>query len=62
MHNLGHPPRRLVMLHLDGSDAVLPSPGDRVVTMAVAREALDGASGATGDPAPGSTTSPRSAT
>jgi folate-binding protein YgfZ len=37
VHNLGHPPRRLVLLHLDGSDAVLPaagaevSLGDRVV-------------------------------
>ncbi|RFA07251.1 folate-binding protein YgfZ [Subtercola boreus] len=31
VHNLGHPPRRLVMLHLDGSDAVLPSPGDEVL-------------------------------
>jgi folate-binding protein YgfZ len=31
VHNLGHPPRRLVMLHLDGSDAVLPSRGDEVV-------------------------------
>jgi folate-binding protein YgfZ len=28
VHNLGHPPRRLVMLHLDGSDAVLPNRGD----------------------------------
>lgn len=28
VHNLGHPPRRLVMLHLDGSDAVLPGRGD----------------------------------
>ena len=27
VHNLGHPPRRLVFLHLDGSDAVLPEPG-----------------------------------
>lgn len=36
VHNLGHPPRRLVMLHLDGSDAVLPSRGDEVM--------LDGAS------------------
>ena len=27
VHNLGHPPRRLVMLHLDGSDALLPEPG-----------------------------------
>lgn len=31
VHNLGHPPRRLVMLHLDGSDAVLPVRGDLVV-------------------------------
>ncbi len=30
VHNLGHPPRRLVLLHLDGSDAVLPSEGDEV--------------------------------
>ncbi|MEO5922143.1 MAG: folate-binding protein [Pseudolysinimonas sp.] len=30
VHNLGHPPRRLVMLHLDGSDGVLPSAGDEV--------------------------------
>ena len=30
VHNLGHPPRRLVMLHLDGSDAVLPAHGDPV--------------------------------
>jgi tRNA-modifying protein YgfZ len=27
VHNLGHPPRRLVMLHLDGSDGVLPEAG-----------------------------------
>lgn len=27
VHNLGHPPRRLAALHLDGSDAVLPEPG-----------------------------------
>lgn len=27
VHNLGHPPRRLVYLQLDGSDAVLPEPG-----------------------------------
>ncbi|UWF78724.1 folate-binding protein YgfZ [Microbacterium sp. EF45047] len=31
VHNLGHPPRRLAALHLDGSDAVLPSPGDPVL-------------------------------
>ncbi|QWT23939.1 folate-binding protein [Subtercola sp. PAMC28395] len=33
VHNLGHPPRRLVMLHLDGSDAVLPAAGDAVVVL-----------------------------
>ncbi|WP_150307972.1 CAF17-like 4Fe-4S cluster assembly/insertion protein YgfZ [Planctomonas psychrotolerans] len=32
VHNLGKPPRRVVMLHLDGSDAVLPAPGS-VVSM-----------------------------
>jgi len=30
VHNLGHPPRRLVMLHLDGSEGVLPVHGDPV--------------------------------
>lgn len=30
VHNLGHPPRRLVMLHLDGSDGVLPVASDPV--------------------------------
>lgn len=30
VHNLGHPPRRLVSLQLDGSDAVLPEPGAEV--------------------------------
>lgn len=30
VHNLGRPPRRLVMLHLDGSDSVLPERGDAV--------------------------------
>lgn len=33
VHNLGHPPRRLVMLHLDGSDAVLPAHGDVVESL-----------------------------
>ena len=28
VHNLGHPPRRLVMLHLDGSEGVLPTADD----------------------------------
>lgn len=30
VHNLGHPPRRLTLLHLDGSDALLPAHGDLV--------------------------------
>jgi folate-binding protein YgfZ len=30
VHNLGHPPRRLVLLHLDGSADVLPGHGDEV--------------------------------
>ena len=30
VHNLGHPPRRLVLLHLDGSEGVLPSRGAEV--------------------------------
>ncbi|WP_250544009.1 YgfZ/GcvT domain-containing protein [Canibacter zhuwentaonis] len=30
VHNLGHPPRRLVFLHLDGSDAILPVAGDKI--------------------------------
>jgi hypothetical protein len=36
VHNLGHPPRRLVLLHLDGSENALPAHGDAVE--------LDGAS------------------
>jgi tRNA-modifying protein YgfZ len=31
VHNLGHPPRRLVLLHLDGSEDKLPGHGDQVV-------------------------------
>jgi tRNA-modifying protein YgfZ len=31
VHNLGRPPRRLVLLHLDGSDSELPVPGADVV-------------------------------
>ena len=31
VHNLGRPPRRLVLLHLDGSDSVLPEPGEPVL-------------------------------
>jgi len=30
VHNVGRPPRRLTLLHLDGSDAVLPEPGAAV--------------------------------
>lgn len=30
VHNLGHPPRRLVFLHLDGTENRLPAPGDPV--------------------------------
>ena len=30
VHNLGHPPRRLVLLHLDGSEGVIPAAGDEV--------------------------------
>lgn len=30
VHNLGHPPRRLVLLHLDGSDNRTVAPGDEV--------------------------------
>ncbi len=29
VHNLGRPPRRLVLLHLDGSESELPPPGSR---------------------------------
>jgi tRNA-modifying protein YgfZ len=36
VHNLGHPPRRLVLLHIDGSEDKLPGHGDLVL--------LDGAS------------------
>ena len=30
VHNLGHPPRRLVLLHLDGSAHVMPKPGTAI--------------------------------
>jgi folate-binding Fe-S cluster repair protein YgfZ len=30
VHNLGKPPRRLVLLHLDGMDEELPTAGDPV--------------------------------
>ena len=41
VQNLGRPPRRLVLLHLDGSDSELPATGDPVV--------LDGPRGRSGD-------------
>ena len=31
VHNLGRPPRRMVLLHLDGGDEELPEPGDPVL-------------------------------
>ncbi|MCU1672023.1 MAG: folate-binding protein YgfZ [Frankiales bacterium] len=31
VHNLGRPPRRLALLHLDGSDSELPAPGTPVL-------------------------------
>jgi folate-binding protein YgfZ len=40
--NLGRPPRRLVLLHLDGSDTVLPAPGDLVVGEKVRPEPAEG--------------------
>lgn len=53
VHNLGHPPRRLVMLHLDGSDAVLPAVGDPVLLPAAgagASAAPRAASGLSAEP------------
>lgn len=48
VHNIGHPPRRLVMLHLDGSDGVLPERGAEVVLAPVAGSAPDEADTAGG--------------
>lgn len=31
VHNLGHPPRRFTLLHLDGSGSILPKPGASVL-------------------------------
>ena len=31
VHNLGHPPRRITLLHLDGSESLMPSSGDEVM-------------------------------
>ena len=49
MHNLGHPPRRIVMLHLDGSDGVLPARGSDVL-LAIA-PAVATAADPSGEPA-----------
>ncbi len=38
VHNLGHPPRRIVALHLDGSDDLLPAPGAPVLARAAGAE------------------------
>lgn len=40
--NLGRPPRRLVLLHLDGSDTVLPAAGDEIVALKVRPEPAEG--------------------
>ncbi|MBD8538086.1 folate-binding protein YgfZ [Frigoribacterium sp. CFBP 8751] len=56
VHNIGHPPRRLVMLHLDGSDGVLPERGAEVVLAPVAGsvpDEADTAGGAGPDPETG---------
>ena len=39
VHNLGRPPRRLVMLNLDGSGGPLPETGDPVTTAPAASSA-----------------------
>jgi folate-binding protein YgfZ len=49
VHNLGHPPRRLVMLHLDGSEGVVPGAGAEVLLPGRA----GAASGSTPPPATG---------
>ena len=41
VHNLGHPPRRLTLLHLDGSDSVLPAPGTAVLQTGADGEATE---------------------
>jgi tRNA-modifying protein YgfZ len=47
VHNLGHPPRRLVFLHLDGSEDRLPAHADPVTLAGQAGQAgQDGQEGA----------------
>jgi len=45
VHNLGHPPRRLVFLHLDGSADRLPAHGDPVEAAGAGRGAAVGFTG-----------------
>ena len=51
MHNLGHPPRRLVFLHLDGSEDRLPAHGDPVSAGGSGGGAAGGAIGFVGSAA-----------
>lgn len=60
VHNIGHPPRRLVMLHLDGSDGVLPPRGAEVVLAPVAGGASDAAATAGGAVSDPEATAPKS--
>jgi folate-binding protein YgfZ len=52
VHNIGHPPRRLVMLHLDGSDGVLPERGADVVLVKAPVDAFGRAAEAQADTEP----------
>ncbi|MDQ2812944.1 MAG: folate-binding protein [Actinomycetota bacterium] len=54
VHNLGHPPRRLVFLHLDGSVDRLPAPGDPVELSGPAAGGPEIGGAAPGGAAPGS--------
>lgn len=60
VHNLGRPPRRLTLLHLDGSTGRLPARGDRVTLAgkAVAGEA-EAADETADNPVPGAPTTGR---
>ena len=51
VHNLGHPPRRLVMLHLDGSDGVLPARGSDVLLATPPAATADPSAAASAEPA-----------
>ena len=44
-HNLGHPPRRLTFLHLDGSNHLLPQRGDEIWAIDAAGERSERARG-----------------